>query len=567
MRLVVLIALVATAGLFADEADDDDLFGDGFFDDPFSLEEDPLEQPDGPHETDDPDDPSDHPFGSDDFDSLFLDDDMIDVADESLMSESPQDDLLRTDGVRWGGRIRGSISSDWTWNDVWTPDFEMLDPDSNTLTPSIGADLFFDARPRTDFRAYGKFRIETTSDQGPGFAITADALTGVALPDGLTAEEDEEGNIVVTDEDGTVLFTIDAENLEQPDAPATGSPPGIDITVFELFSDYTWRDTLFFRFGRHTIKWGTGYFFSPADVLNLTALDAEDPTADRLGPVSLRAVYPFGLTGNAYLYLITNTGAGVRDVAVAPRVDFAVGRGEIGLGAYYQRALAPRLVVLSTASIGEVDVFSEAVLLWGSDRVFVSPANGGNEELVLETYEVDDRPFYQATAGARYLREWERGVSTAVIAQYFYNGEGYDGSVPGLLPAAAELLLNPTLNADYRAPNDRPEDYEPPPTLGFSDLANWGRHYGAITASVSDLFAQGLTLSTLGLVNLSDRSGVLIPSIRHQFLERFSLSLSARFTFGPEDGEFTNPAALFAGGEATPTFGLTLTLSTPGGAF
>ncbi len=541
----LVFAIIATAGAYAE---------DDIFEDPFRIEE---EQEDEEGEALDPDD----------FDSFFLDEEMIDVADESLMSESPQDDLLRTEGVRWGGRVRGSISSDWTWSDVWTPDFVLHEPDTNTLTPSLAADLFFDARPRTDFRAYGKLRIETTTQASPDFAITADALTGVTLPDGLTAEEDEDGNIVVRDESGTVLFTIEAEDLEQTDAPATGAPPALDISVFELFSDYTWREALFFRFGRHTIKWGTGYFFSPADVLNLTAIDAEDPTADRLGPVSLRALYPFGLTGNAYLYLITNAGAGVLDVAVAPKVEFAVGRGEVGLGAYYQRALAPRLIALSTASIDDVDLFAEAVVVWGSDRVFVSAANDGHEDLVLRTYEVDDRAFLQTTVGARYLHEWESGVSMAVIGQYFYNGEGYDGSVPGLLPAAAELLLNPTLNADYRAPNDRPEAYEAPPTLGFTDLTNWGRHYGAITASVSDLFAQGLSLSVLGLANISDRSGVLIPAIRYQFLEAFSLGLSARFTFGPEDGEFTDPSALFLGGAATPTFGLTLTLAAPGGAF
>ena len=37
--------------------------------------------------------------------------------------------------------------------------------------------------------------------------------------------------------------------------------------VSELFSDFQFRDTLFFRAGKQTINWGVGYFFSPADLL------------------------------------------------------------------------------------------------------------------------------------------------------------------------------------------------------------------------------------------------------------------------------------------------------------
>jgi hypothetical protein len=563
--LLLLAVLASPAPLLAQETDDD-----AFFEDPFAVG-DEAEEDDG-EET-----------GDDDYDSLFEDEDMIDTADESEMIANPQDELLEQEGVRWGGRIRGSLTADWNWDDIWTSEFSATDPVSDSFTPTIGADLFFDARPDPEFRAYGKLEMDTTTDGGtPGFTLTADTLDSGTLPEGWTTEENDDGDIEIRDASGTLVTTIagdedTSEDEEDDEEPTTGTAPGLDITVFELFADYTWNDTLFFRFGKHTIKWGTGYFFSPADVLNLTAVDAEEPTADREGPVSLRALYPFGITGNAYLYVITNANADALDVAVAPKVEFVLGPGEVGLGGYYQRALAPRLVALYTATVGEVDLFGEAVLLWGSDRVFVRPSRDQSAaeadpddelELVLDTYELDGGLFLQGTGGARYLKEWENGVSLALIGQYFFNGEGYADDQTGLLPAATRLLLNPDENGQaIPNPDDQPEGYEEPPALRFTDLSNWGRHYVGATASVSNLLVDDLSISAFALVNLSDYSGIITPAVTYRFLDRFSLGVSGRFTFGDSDDEYTDPAALVTGSDAAPTFGLTLDIAMPGGSF
>ncbi|MFW6288297.1 MAG: hypothetical protein ACOC2Q_00785 [Spirochaetota bacterium] len=567
-----------------DEAQADD---DEFFEDPFAVDEEPgADTDDGSEAGGDAeseassgeDGSGEDGFADDEFDSLFEDDDMIDTADESQMIENPQDELLESEGVRWGGRIRGSLTADWEWDDVWTSEFELTEPTSDSFTPTVGADLTFDARPEREFRTFGKLKIDTTDDGGIDFSLDATTIDAVGLPAEWTSEENEDGDTEIRDGSGTLITTIEgnAADGESDEEPELGNAPGLDVSVFELFSDFTWNDRLFFRFGKHTIQWGKGYFFSPADVLNLSAVDAEDPTADREGPVSLRTVYPFGTTGSAYLYAITNTGADVLDVAVAPKVEFALGPGELGIGAYYQRSLAPRFVLLGTASWGEVDFFGEGVALWGSDRVFVRPSRDQSAadadpddglELVLDTYTVDRGVFFQGTAGARYLKEWDGGTSLTLIGQYFFNGEGYEDT-EGLLPAAARLLLNPGENGlAIENEADQPEGYEPPPDLAFGDLANWGRHYAGATVSLSSLFLDDLALSAFGLVNLTDLSAIVTPAITYRFLDRFSLGVSGRFTLGGADDEYTDPAALFTADEASPTFGLTLDIAMPGGSF
>lgn len=558
-RLTIAALLVSFAiAVAAQEGTDDDVF-----DDPFATDESDA---DGAGAADDED------YG------LLFGDDMIDTADESRMTEDPQDELLQQEGVRWGGNLRGSITADWAWNNAWQDDFDITDPSSDSLSPSVGATLTFDARPEPEFRVFGKLNVDTTENAAlaglDGLDMGGATIDPGLLPPGWTAVPTPDGDLQIYDDEGDLVFTVAADGTageDEADEPTTGNAPGLEIAVFELFADFTWKDTLFFRFGKHTIKWGTGYFFSPADILNLTAVDAENPTADREGPYSLRSIYPFGITGNAYLYLIANDNAGVLDVALAPKVELVLGPGELGIGAYYQRALAPRLVALYTASAGDVDLFGEGVASWGSDRVFVRPSGDqapaeadpdDDWDLVVETYEVDDRPFVQATLGARYLKEWENEISLALIGQYLFNGEGYTDEEPGLLPAAAALLLNPAQNGAIVADPDAD-----PPAIGVGDLTNWGRHYVGATASVSNVLIDDLSLSAFGLVNLSDFSGIVTPAITWRFLDRFSLGLSARFTFGQSTDEYTDPASLLTGADAAPTFGITLDLGMPGGSF
>src|SRR6056297_3591859 len=156
-----------------------------------------------------------------DLDSLFSDEEMIETADESEALESPADDLLTQEGVTWGGAIRGSVSSDWNWDDYTSAGFSLTEPTSSSLSPTIGADLFFSARPESDFRAYGKLKIDTTTDgQFTGLTLTPDTLGDGVLPDGWTAEEDENGDIVIRDQNGLLIATVPAD----PATAATGIP-------------------------------------------------------------------------------------------------------------------------------------------------------------------------------------------------------------------------------------------------------------------------------------------------------------------------------------------------------
>ncbi|MFP4383107.1 MAG: hypothetical protein ACLFSE_03620 [Spirochaetia bacterium] len=544
----------------AEEEEDleDSLFGS---DTVFSDEED------GTGETADEED-EDSLFGSD----MFVE------ADDTGDEEPVGSDLLVDEELYWGGSFRGSLSAEWMWEDYWLQGIIGRKSDSSSLSPSVASELFFDARPARNFRAYGKLDLTGSAPQQFGdFAQFAGGrdITENDLPEGWTLEENEDGDTEVIDAQGDVFLVLEAEDEddetgedgEEEEDAVTGSPLEFEISIFELFADFNIKEQFFFRFGKHTIKWGVGYFWSPADVLNLTAIDQEDPQAEREGPVSLKVNYPFSFH-TLYLYVITNTGIKPIEAAVAPKAEFLVGNTEFSIAGYYQKALSPRGILTFSSSYGGVDFFGEGVVSIGSDRVFVRPSKDQSAaeddpeddlEVVLDTYE-QTKPFFFLTTGFRYAGSLDNDQgSIFVIGQYFFNGEGYRTS--RLLKPAYYLFLNPETNGLILPEEAQGEDYEEPPDLTFADLSPFGRHYIGTSFSWSGILGSNLTVSALGFMNMNDISGILIPSASYTFFDRLTLTGSLRMTFGNIGDEFTNPSALAAGNETGPTFAFSLEAS------
>jgi len=401
----------------------------------------------------------------DDFDSMF-DEPILEQAPESDGGQkpSPEETFLVSEGVEWGGRFAASPSAEWTWfgfPDSWRA---LVRPDTRFLDAEVQGDLFFDARPDRDFRVFGKLKASY------GY-------------------------------DGEVLTATPPQN-----------PWQWDLRVFELFSDFQFKDRVFFRMGKHTIRWGVGYFFSPADVFNLVSIDPEDPEAEREGPVSLKVQVPFG-PHNAYLYVVADSDlTSPEGLAWAPKIEVVIGEYELGIGAYYRPdlALRPKGLVTLTGSIWDVDLFGEAVLQWGSDRTYVSAG------LPYDTYRRDEELFFSGTVGATYLNaDW----NFALYAQYFYNGTGYE-----TLSDMDRAAVLAALAAD-------------PPAITGADALYLRRHYLAASANWSEILDSDFALGLLYLANLSDGSGQLSPTLSWQPWDYFQLSLGLLWAYGEQGDE------------------------------
>ena len=282
--------------------------------------------------------------------------------------------------------------------------------------------------------------------------------------------------------------------------------------VDELFSDFTIGDRVFLRAGKQTMNWGVGRFFSPADLMNLSRIDPENPDEDLEGPVAVRANMPLG-TDNAYAYLVVPDGAtAANDLAAAAKYELVAGRFELTAGGYYEHERAPVVMGTATTTLGDVSFFLEATASYGSDKTFVVEEGTG-----VTTATHSDGVFPHASAGATY--RWsslEGHLSALVTGQYYFNGEGY--ADPDLISRdrVAPLLASGELSA--------------------RDLDEPGRHYAAASAMLSA--RDDASVSVLAIANMSDLSGVVTPKVSVGVGDSLSVNVALPYSWGEAGSQY-----------------------------
>jgi hypothetical protein len=429
--------------------------------------------------------------------------------------------FLKTDSARLGGSFSASSGGSWSWIDPWNGNNNPAEPDVMNLPTTLSALFFFEGRPAENFRVYGSFKTQWPFVANSGPFVTP------AVPPSVIAGK---GSVAVP-----------------------------NIEVFELFNDFSWNNKVFFRFGKHTVKWGVGYFWSPADVLNLGAIDVEDPDVQREGPISLRAHIPVpGTQTNIWAYALipeTDDPSSLEpaDLGAAAKVEFLLGNWEVGTGAFVRYDQPASAMLSLTGAVGRFSLFGEGSLSWGSQKSFVKDISMLAPFLVTEKY--DDQPFFSGTAGFNWTKSaWD----LTIIGQDLFNGQGYaDDDRNTLIDdfRAVEPVVSTILGGDGAA------------ALGAGLIYNSGLHYAALSVSKSEMGLKDLSGSVFVLANLSDLSGFAKPAFSYRFFDRMSASAAATFYFSTsalwgagDNGEYV----VLAGG---PSVTLSLSSALGGGRF
>ncbi|MCX7025907.1 MAG: hypothetical protein NT061_00130 [Spirochaetes bacterium] len=450
-----------------------------------------------------------------DVDSLFGGDEIIESPTQGpAPSTDPLASSLKTVMTRIGGSFSGSLTPMLAWNKLWDGSSDILNPETRSLSSSLKSTIFFDARPKDDFRVYGSFKTSWP------FSTDKTFLTGAAFIPGSTPAA------------STLLTT--SSSISVP-----------NIKVFELFADFNYKDRIFFRFGKSTVKWGVGYFWSPADVINLETINVLDAEAQREGPVNFRVHIPIlGTQNNFYFYtILDNNNVEFETTALAARAEFLLGSYELGLGAYYRYDTAERVMATVSGPLGDLDIFSEAMASRGSSKTFVTSIVTSSPFVTNSTASQHRDSFYfSASAGALYSSPKD---NITAIAQYYYNGEGYSDSSRTTLVADANAVLVAVASS--------PTNYAKVSQALAGLIYGSGQHYAALSFSKSKLIGDDVSASVIAVANLSDGSGIVKPNISWAPLDYLTLSLSPLFVFGPTDGEYT---FLAGGDKATLSLGL-----------
>lgn len=386
-------------------------------------------------------------------DSLFGDDSIIEV--DTTPTDAKSSDLSKGILFQTGSvKIGGAFDLGLTTLTSFQKDKEAAKSFEETLLlPKASAQLTIDARPTENLRLYLK--------------------TGIHYP-------------YVTESYSTLITTPTGA------APGTGLPPNLVVNggsntfnianifyIKELFSDFNIGDYVGFRFGKQTVSWGVGYFYSPADVINLTRINPEDPTAQVEGPLALRTQIVFPGTQHAiWAYIIPDNdfaaaaqGAGpyLKNTAFALKGDILIGDFEFGLGAWYKNQNPAKFMLTTTGTIFRTySIFSELVLSIGKDNL-------------PENY----TPIFQGTLGI--LKSWTKQNLTVGL-QYYYNGQ--------------EL--------------------------------NYGHNLAALITFSKFLFSD-LSLSLFGQYNFDNNQGTAFCDLKYSPIKEFSVTAGPYFTFTKDD--------------------------------
>lgn len=393
-----------------------------------------------------------------DFDDLFGDDLLMEL-DEEGVAIKPEEALLVQEGIEFGGTYNLSVRASRTFIkdvDPWT-----------SFSTNLGSQFYVDARPDPNFRIFGKVGLNYTLNK-----------------------------------------TTDADLSQE-----------FKLNLVELFSDFNHDNKVFFRAGKQNAKWGVGYFFSPADVISIGRLDPQNPKADREGPIALKIHYPRGST-NYYLYTLFDGVTKPEHIALAPKLEFVLGKSEIGLGGFYQKDKAPRLSATVSSSLGNLALFGEVVVSKGSDKGFVQ------QEIPFYPIRNKEDLFFHATVGAGYSHNDPDGLFNLTSAlQYYYNGEGYEDQelIRDFRKLYALLLIM---------------DPDEAKKIVLSDMSSTGRHYLAATLAWNRILGSKFSASAFWTTNLSDGSGLLSTTLSLPAYKKISPSLGVSFNYGKEASEF-----------------------------
>ena len=354
-------------------------------------------------------------------DDFFFDDMIEEVSEVSASSDLSKGVVFESGSMKIGGSLSASAGIGTVL--YADDDKEFADRiKETTLTPSLGSSVFIDAHPTQDLRLYSKFTF-------------------------------------------SYPFT----------SPVIG--------IKEMFTDFNAGDYVSFRFGLHTVTWGTGLFYSPvSDMINTSSIDPEHRDEQVDGSLNLRTLINFpGSMNNLWFYVIPDTGTKLaQDTALALKSEFVFGGWELGVGAFYKYNTAPRAMLTASGSIKKWSLFGEAVYQYGSDREW------------LEKQSFDDKnSVFKATAG--FMRSWS-DQNITLLAQYYYDGNDFDASE---MQDVAFYLSNMSFLSEYA-------------TQG---------HNAALSVSFGKLFGcKDLSLSLLGIANFTKPKLIDLHSTENQVM-------------------------------------------------
>lgn len=350
-------------------------------------------------------------FGSDD--DFFGDDTISEVSDVSAKSDLSKGVIFDTGSIKIGGNLKAQLSTNTI---LYSPDEDDLGENiyRTKLLPDLSAMLSVDARPTQTLRLYTKFGFAYPfEDKINSYSFTT--VDSMLVPPAY---------VKLNTLDDVVLYINKYNRYAKVYSKAKTETHSSITNWFrlkELFTDFSVNDTAFFRFGIHTVTWGSGYFFSPvSDLINASSIDPEHPEEQVDGSLNLRTQIIIPNSQNClWFYVIPSTNftnqtaeSYARETAFAGKADILLGNWELGVGGLFKYQNAPKATLTATGSLKKISFFGEFVYSYGAASEW------------LKNTDWDDKTsIFQATAGFSYY--WKE-PKLNIAAQYYWESNDVD---------------------------------------------------------------------------------------------------------------------------------------------
>lgn len=209
---------------------------------------------------------------------------------------------------------------------------------------------------------------------------------------------------------------------------ASGGDPAVALD--QCWLNFDVGRAVFVTAGRQHVKWGSARFWNPNDLLHSARRDSLAQFDDRVGQTMLKVHLPWEKEGwNFYAIELLESldhASTVGAIGGAARAEIVLGTCELGLDAIAQRGRRVRAGGDFSAGVGPIDVYTEGVVMKGTDRPLwreaANPFPGAGT--LLEAWTPDK--LTPAVAGGL---NWSFNITDkeamTVGAEYFYQSAGY----------------------------------------------------------------------------------------------------------------------------------------------
>ncbi len=284
------------------------------------------------------------------------------------------------------------------------------------------------------------------------------------------------------------------------------------LDIKEVFMDFNFaNNAVHFRAGKQVLQWGTGYFWNPTDLINVSHKSFTNLNALLDGVFGLRTDVTFSQAFHLYTFINLNDVSDLTYTAYAARAEFLAGKVEFGFSGWYEYNKIPVFGAdITTPLFWELNMTGEASLSYGDNQ-----QKFGTNGL---PYSVSNQLVPKVDVGiSRTFDVLNVQDRLTVMAEFFWNSDGYDTNMFQALSSFDLGLFE----------------------SGYYHASYYGQYYGAFFVSINDFGLTNMTLSLNGLCNFSDMTAIALIGLSDSPVSNFTLQLQVGSYLGPSNGEYT----------------------------